>query len=98
MPCCAYDTRQMEKKKEKEKKKEEEKEEEKKEKKKKRVLHWVQCSKCDKWRTLHHAANPWPKRSDFECDDNTWCPRRASCEAAEESWGEDNESDDDEDE
>jgi hypothetical protein len=52
------------------------------------VCRWVQCEKqnCLKWRKV-----PWHVDVDllpevFVCEDNTWDPSRASCDAPEDDW------------
>ena len=47
--------------------------------------HWVQCNLCDKWRVLP----PGIEFDVFECVKNQWDPERASCEAPEEEWCDD---------
>ena len=46
-------------------------------------VQWVQCEKCDKWRTVaaHIPLNSLP--SSFVCADNYWDPEKADCAAAE---------------
>ena len=48
---------------------------------------WVQCTLCDKWRTVaaHIVADDLPE--DWCCEDSTWDTERAACEAPEETDG-----------
>lgn len=45
-------------------------------------LRWVQCEKCQKWRVVPDDAQI-PEH--WFCSDNKWDPKRASCEAPEQS-------------
>lgn len=44
----------------------------------------VQCDACGKWRRLPASLDGWPRL--FYCALNTWEPRLATCDAAEEDW------------
>ena len=46
---------------------------------------WVQCAKCEKWRTVPLNEEDAAELPDsWECKDNVWAPLMASCDAAEE--------------
>ncbi len=46
---------------------------------------WVQCAKCEKWRTVPlNEADAAELPDSWECKDNVWAPSMADCEAPEE--------------
>lgn len=48
---------------------------------------WVQCNTCDKWRLLPSTVDPESLPDIWTCDLNVYDPNRNSCDAAEESYG-----------
>eukprot|EP00937_MAST-01D_sp_MAST-1D-sp2_P004261 g4261.t1 len=54
---------------------------------------WVQCQRCGKWRRLEDGVPEWP-RAVFECANNTWDERYASCDMPQEDGATDDDEED----
>lgn len=55
---------------------------------------WVQCNRCDKWRSLPMTVDPKTLPEVWTCDLNTYDPVRMSCEAPEEEYAKEEEQQD----
>ena len=48
-------------------------------------VNWVQCSSCEKWRTLPAYINADALPEDWTCSQNTWNPQHNACDILEEA-------------